>query len=532
MSYFKKNYKKLLVIPFALCLAIFLGGCDSEQGKDDVDPETSVPEQAETAVEGPKEFVGGIDIVERKKNLPSFYERESKNEAADEKFAPKVINWINGEKIQRTPTNNELQDGRLVKSWNNIYLDADNRGCNACHSLEDALEGMETFHGVIYFGYPIEQNYYNCEACHSFFDTKHKDSIHTLHNRSDAFQSVKGSCDSCHYIDDEGNYKMWDFVKYDVLRGIDEVAADDLDADFTWDQTTVTPNDKMYYKSPKNAPDEWLTDKTQATDELFENWTVKVTGEVDNPFEMTLPELIEEFGTETHLMKSHCTINGAGQPMVYQAEVTGVPIKKIMEYAKVNESVNTFNPIGDDGFCFNVYTDTVLEEDGLLVTEMNGEPIPADQGFPVAFWSYKLAAGNFTKHLVEINFESSEEAAAELYGGFTHPKTGLNFDKPNVGVLTATSGQIFEAGKPVHLEGFADAWDEPITQVDVSLDKGKTWKEFKIDEASPNQWVYWNLDFSNLEPSAYVAQFRGHSTKPDGTNRISEYYAEFLFHVQ
>ena len=70
---------------------------------------------------------------------------------------------------------------------------------------------------------------------------------------------MNGSCQSCQYIDDEGNYRRWDYVKYDVLFGITDIAAADMDTDFSWNQTKVTANN-AYYKSIKSAPGDWLTD--------------------------------------------------------------------------------------------------------------------------------------------------------------------------------------------------------------------------------------------------------------------------------
>ena len=88
--------------------------------------------------------------------LPENYLREEKNEAANAKYAPRVITLESGVQIQKTPYDNTVKDGKYVSSWNNLYMDADNRGCNSCHTLEDALANMDTYHGVIYFKYDNE----------------------------------------------------------------------------------------------------------------------------------------------------------------------------------------------------------------------------------------------------------------------------------------------------------------------------------------------------------------------------------------
>ena len=83
-----------------------------------------------------------------------------KNAEVNEKYAPRVKVMENGVKVQKTPFNNNALDtqagdveSKTITAWNNYFLNADNRGCTACHSVEDALEMMETYHGIIYMGY-------------------------------------------------------------------------------------------------------------------------------------------------------------------------------------------------------------------------------------------------------------------------------------------------------------------------------------------------------------------------------------------
>ncbi len=488
---------------------------------------TEAPEETQEPEEEPAKT-----YPTREAALPFTYPREAKNNAADEANAPKVTVLDNGVKSQRTPYNTVYADGKVVTSWNNLYMNADNRGCNVCHTLEDAVENMDTYHGIIYMGYETEQTLANCFGCHGFYITKLKDSIHTLHLNSTAFNQMNGNCESCHYINSDGEFERWDYVKYDVLFGIKELPAESVTSTFDWNQTEITPVDKMFFKSIKSAPETWLTDDSQITPDIYENWTIKVHGDMDNPFEMTLGEMVEKFGTETHVMKAHCVVNGPGEAMIYQAEVTGIPLSKILEYAQVHDDANMLYPIGDDGYCYNVYTQTALDENALIVTEMNGQPMPADQGYPCSFWCYEMSCGNFTKRVIELKVVKSEDSSWDFYGDFVDPTTGEPFDKPNIGVLNATNGQIFAADEPVHLEGYADAWNEPITKIEFSFDHGATWIEQPIDNSTSKQWVYWNYDISGLEPGSYLIKLRATSLKDDGTERVNNTLTNFFFNVE
>ncbi len=471
----------------------------------------------------------------------------AKNAEADAENAPVVKMLENGVKVQKTPYNTAASDTtqgaydkKLVKSWNNIYLNADNRGCTACHTIEDALEMMETYHGIIYIGYETEQGIQNCFGCHSFYgDTKLRDSIHTVHQTSDLFNTMGGSCESCHYIqyDENGNarFQRWDYVKYDVLRGIADLAADTVETEFAWNQTEITDHEDMYFKSIKADPATWVNDDSQLSQDVYDAWTIKFTGDIDNPCEMTLNELIEKYADkmETKVLKSHCCVNGPGQAMIYQAEVTGIPIAAIMEDLGVHEDANMFYPIGADGYCYNVYTQTMVDDEGMLIVKMNGDTLYADQGWPVAFWCKYMSAGNFTKQVVELSWAQSDGGSWDFYGDFTDCTTGRPFDKPNVAVLNATDGQIFAASEKIHLEGYADAWNEPIVKLEFSFDHGVTWQEYPIEDATAVNWVYWTMDLNNItDPGAYLMRIRATSLQADGSLRVNDELTNFMFNVQ
>jgi len=519
--------KKLLVILCAVFMLIGLAGCSTPT----TDQDDSTTVEKTTAKDG-------YATVDQRTSW-------EKNTEANAKYAPKVTTLENGVKIQKTPADKTARDtqagdteSKTVSCWNNYFMNADNRGCTACHTIEDALEMMDTYHGIVYFGYNVEQGLQNCFGCHYFYDNNMRDAIHTLHQRSDTFEAMGGSCESCHYIKraDDGTitYERWDYVKYDVLRGFESVSVDNADIDFEWNQTEVTAHEDMYYKSVKSNPSAWTLTAEDATEEAFNNWEIKFTGAIDNEVTMTLSELIEKYGTEKRLMKSHCTVNGPGQGMIYQAEVEGIRLTDIMEDLGVHEDAIICNPIASDGYYYPVATKLLETQEALLVVGMNGDRIYAEQGWPVAIWFNQLSAGNFVKEVSEINFATTG-ASWDFYGDFLDATTLLQFDKPNVGVLSAYDGQIFEAGKAVHLEGYADAWNEPIVKLEFSLDKGATWSEFEIKDANTTQWVYWKADFNNLAAGSYLLKIRVSSKMADGTirtNDVDYQMTNYMFNVQ
>ena len=228
----------------------------------------------------------------------------------------------NGFTVQPVPSDD--------RAFNITYLNAENRGCTSCHTLESAIMSLPTYHRLIFFGYPTEQTFANCIACHSktYQGTNYLgEAIHNTHMTNAMFTSQGGTCFSCHYNDVETQtLGRWDDYKYNLYHGITDVAAEEVQVTTSYDQTTITPAENRFFKTVKDEPSEWLVDDTQVDPSIYENWTVSIDGDCDNPVTMTLPEMEEQFGTVKQVMKMDCTINGVGQATIMQSEVEGIPL--------------------------------------------------------------------------------------------------------------------------------------------------------------------------------------------------------------
>lgn len=473
-------------------------------------------------------FIDGIT------ELPNFYENSEKNAANAEAQAPLRFEDRNGFTVQRTPAD--------PVGYNNTYLDADRRGCTSCHSMENALMSLPTYHRLIIFGYNTEQTFENCIACHSdsYSGRSLADPLHTIHLNSTVFTDGNGgTCQSCHYINPATNsFELWDEVKYDVLKGFADVTADEAALDISYDQTTITPPENRYYKTIIDEPNTWLTDDSVVDESIYENWVISIDGDCANPVEMTLPEMVEKFGTVTQVMKNDCTINGVGQATIMQCEVEGIPVSAIIEYAQPNEGANILSPISSDGYNYaQMSLEWLIENDAIIVTKMDGKPLPNSQGYPCQIWVNRTSGGNFVKRIASLTFMTvpDHQLNSQLYlGEFTDNRTGIAYSKPNAGVLNYPSGVVLsgDEAQVVHLEGFADAWNEPIEQIEFSLDHGATWTAMETPDNNPDLWTYWRLDFTPPAAGSYLLTIRTTSVTPDGDYRVCQYNTTFMFTVE
>ena len=121
--------RKKLMVATAMLMAgsLFAAGCAQQGAAEGESSSTEV--QYQNSIEEAEAYLDGVN--ERQDEL-------------NKEYAPEIRTLEDGTKVQRTPTEyqcyhwNRPYEGGT--SYNNYYLDADNRGCGACHEdLGDAL---------------------------------------------------------------------------------------------------------------------------------------------------------------------------------------------------------------------------------------------------------------------------------------------------------------------------------------------------------------------------------------------------------
>lgn len=429
------------------------------------------------------------------------------------KYAPEVKTLASGVQVQRTPSDDGIY---------NIYvLKADERGCAACHdNLRDVLNGLPMGHMDIRFAGDVDVTVNHCISCHTYSPGyvpeyyNFGSLLHGLHKNA-AFTAMGGDCMSCHDMNEEtGAIRLWDNEKYNLMRGIINLDAEAYEGEFTFDQTTQTDPDEMFSLnwlgdfSDYMIYDDYVNDLNEENFP-FEDWEIRVEGMVDNPYTMTLGEMIETMPSVTRLMTMHCTLDPCTGGLITTCEVTGIPVSALLEKAGVQEGAIEVYTEPADGVCtYPTTLEWLAEHDGLLVYEINGQRLKMYQGYPVQSWMPGMGAPNFAKQVSRLLVSDDPVDELYTYVGWVREEEGRFFNKPNASIFYTKEGQIIEAGQPYTFEGFADAYDDPITAVEFSLDGGETWKTFETAGAEVGIWVYWHFTFTPEEPGAYVLKVR------------------------
>lgn len=421
------------------------------------------------------------------------------------------------------------------RGYNIGILDAEDRGCTACHTIEDAIEWCPKAHnGLNSYGDDM-LSVTTCITCHDGRQGPvfHREGlrlaevIHASHMGSDMFAAENGTCISCHEIDSyTGAMPLWDFVKYDRFRGLTMVS--DLEGTFSFDQDVLTDNAQAFYQMSASTDPHGIPLHTSSDDSVLQERTITIGGLVDEPTELKLVDIPEEL-LETRIMKWDCSANGIGDAFIVNAEVTGIPFETICEM--VGPQTNAIQFVSEDGKAsFDV--DWLIEHNAILVFQMNGENLPSVLRYPCTMMVERAGASAGRGYICEMNFVDPDGVKSfknrNPTSGVIVGEEDAYYNKPVAAILNVRDGQIFTDTSSVTFEGYADAFDEQVAEIQFSLDRGATWQVCDTSSSTLDRWVYWTYTIDGLEPGSYDLRVR----VVTDTGRVMWQDLNTIFHIQ
>lgn len=462
---------------------------------------------------------------------------------------PKVRVDGDGDLIQLTPGDDpedapyfQQQD---YENMNVAFFNADERGCKSCHGdLKQTLKDMDYFHNALTGGTETEWTVQTCMGCHAENSRGYFKSEYTFATMMHGIHMDSATCMNCHDTGTSsmtesaanaelGGMELWDDVKHDKLTGITDVDAEQMDGSFSWNQDVNTfDQDDMFILEAQYYDNDYMrkenTDNGVPLDEeMFENWTLTVSGEVENPMTFTLGELVEEAPSETAVMKWSCVMNPVGGDAVNNVEVTGIPLSYIEEKVGVKDSATWVWPTGSDGFMNFAPQELsrVRETTCLLVYEINGERLSWNNGYPLVVVWGGIGCGPYIKEISNLEYGSDESVGLYDAWGFPNRDNTDFYNNPNVGIFDLKEGQVFKTGDTVVVSGYADAFNQEVVAVELSMDRGKTWKRFDIEGSDVEKLVQWSYEFTLEEDGFYCIDAR--AVRDDG--KVTEVSVEKMF---
>lgn len=219
-------------------------------------------------------------------------------------------------------------------------------------------------------------------------------------------------------------------------------------------------------------------------------WRLRFTGMVDNPYELTFDELLALPMVERTITLA-CVSNRVGGGLVGNARWLGVPLTNLLDEAGVQPGATQIVGRSVDDFTVGFPT-AVLEGDrpALVAVGMNGEPLPADHGFPArlvvsGLYGYVSA----TKWLTEV-----ELTTLDAFDAYWVPR-GWAKEAPiktQSRIDTPRNNDRIDPGT-IPIAGVAWAQSRDVVRVEVQVDD-EAWAEAelgdRVSEHSWRQWVY------------------------------------------
>lgn len=220
-------------------------------------------------------------------------------------------------------------------------------------------------------------------------------------------------------------------------------------------------------------------------------WRLRVHGMVGRELALSLDDLLRR-PQETRTITMTCVSNEVGGPYTSTAEFTGVPFRDVLREAGVRAGAEQVFSTSADGFTAGTPVEALLDPDrpALLAYGMNGEPLPAEHGFPVRMVTSGLYGYvSATKWLVDAELTTFDRETYWERRGWAERapiKVQSRIDRPKPFEKVA-AGRFTAAGT---------AWAQPhgIARVEVRVDGGP-WRDAQLStEVSGHTWRMWRAE--------------------------------------
>ncbi|MEG1830846.1 MAG: molybdopterin-dependent oxidoreductase [Raoultibacter sp.] len=539
--------KRKLVI-FTLCVVCafcFIAGCAPKQAENAPAPKTEeaasalTPEE-QSVINGEEGTTPG-DINEKvypgKKYLDNLWDKWG---TISEEYAPEIRTLPSGQMVQRTPTEYEVDpDAWQIQagsnSYNTYYLDADNRGCESCHAdLDAVLKNMPYEHPVAWNeALGNETTLQQCLFCHSYapgYISKQYEFgtlMHGVHygkrNLGEFEDGYDGSCMSCHNAtENDKNMELWDTTKFDRLWGINDIK--NVQGKFTVDQEKtqglkdVFSYDWMhaYYDNMRHGAGVNGLD-LEMPQSLFDEWTITVDGTVNKGYTAKLPDLIKEAeaagAVVTKTSKMVCNWNPVGGGGVTNCEITGIPVKWLVEKAGGYQDGTTgVRALRADESSKRAFPKDKLDSgEALLVYKIGGEYLDATRGYPCTNWVEGVDAQINSKQVGTYRVTNEAIDYTDKWAGNPNAwqnEAGEAMNNPNATILNVPEGLLIQNGQPYTFAGYVDAYNEKVANVEFSMDRGKTWTKYDLGATDRNKMAWWSFTYKPEKEGAYCLSVR------------------------
>ena len=239
-----------------------------------------------------------------------------------------------------------------------------------------------------------------------------------------------------------------------------------------------------------------------------QGWTLRVTGMVDEEIEISYDDLLAEEHVEA-LVTLTCVSNQVGGDLVGNSRWQGWPVRELLARAGVRPEADMVLSRSVDGWTAGTPIEALTDErDALLAVAMNGEPLPAEHGYPVrlvvpGLYGY-VSATKWVTELKVTRFDQDEGYWTPRGWSERGPiKTASRIDVPRSGGELAP-----DADGAVTLAGVAWAQHRGVDRVEVQVDDGDWQEATLLAEPSVDSWRLWTYTWPDAASGSHQVRVR------------------------
>lgn len=255
----------------------------------------------------------------------------------------------------------------------------------------------------------------------------------------------------------------------------------------------ITSNDQYYIVS-KN-----LTDPSVGLQE----WSLKVSGQVEHPYTLSYQNLLA-LPMQKQYESMECISNEVGGSYMSSALWEGVRLSDLLERAGVKPGATKIVLHAYDDYADSIHLSKALEPTTLVAVRMNNATLPEGHGYPARVLVPGIYGMKHVKWLTQIEVVNYDFQGYWQQRGWSDPAPV----RLNSRIDTPLDGTRVLARRPNYIAGVAFSGNQGISEVDVSLDAGKTWQRATLKRPlSQLTWVLWELPWQP-KPGNYIVVVR------------------------
>ena len=287
----------------------------------------------------------------------------------------------------------------------------------------------------------------------------------------------------------------------------------------------------------------------------IDSFRLYISGAVGKPLAISMADLKNKYPADTIAALCICAGNSRSTftPRVPgsqwrsggmgNAVWKGVKLKYLLEAAGIKKNAIDISFCGMDRaplpetpvFTKSLSVSHAMDGDVLVAYEMNGQPIPMLNGYPLKLvvpgWyaTYWIGALNDIRVLADTfhGFWMDKAYQVPADGSFNESKDSLA--KKTVPITKINLHSIFVSpeptdvvpvSKPCIVEGLAFDDGTGIKKVELSFDEGKTWTEARLNPVlGKYAWRRWKFDWTPTKKGAYKIQVK--ATDINGRSEVN-----------